>query len=149
MKQCSAGAVAEQDLLNLLDQIRQERRRAQHGSPTGAEKRAEARLLMAHPGVGPVTVLAFVLIVGDPERFRCGKQIGSYIGLIPEEASIGVRRRLGHISKQGSTLLRFLLVEAAQAAVRFDADWRNKVLTPGCAAWSSDRESSHGAETRG
>jgi transposase len=35
---------------------------------------------------------------------------------------------LGHISKQGSTLLRSLLVEAAQAAARFDADWRNKFL---------------------
>jgi transposase len=83
---------------------------------------------MTHPGVGPVTALAFVLIIGYPERFRCGKQIGSYIGLIPEEASSGVHRRLGHISKQGSSLLRFLLVEAAQAAVRFDAEWRSKFL---------------------
>jgi transposase len=77
--------------------------------------------------------LPFVLIIGNPERFRCGKQIGSYIGLIPQEDSSGVHRRLGHISKQGSTLLRFLLVEAAQAAVRFDNEWRNKFLH--LAAW--------------
>ena len=38
------------------------------------------------------------------------------------------RQRLGHISKQGNTLLRFLLVEAAQAAVRGDAEWRRKYL---------------------
>jgi transposase len=93
-----------------------------------AEKRPEARLLMTHPGVGPITALAFVLIVGYPERFRCGKQIGSYVGLIPAESSSGDHRRLGHISKQGNALLRFLLVEAAQAAARFDPDWRSKFL---------------------
>src|SRR5437868_5912546 len=52
------------------------------------------------------------------DRFRCGKQIGSYLGLIPCEDSSADRRRLGHISKRGSSLLRFLLAEAAQAAVR-------------------------------
>ena len=93
-----------------------------------AEKRPEVRLLMTHPGVGPITALAFVRIVGYPERFRCGKQIGSYVGLIPQEASSGVHRRLGHISKQGSSLLRFLLVEAAQAAARFNPEWRSMFL---------------------
>jgi transposase len=93
-----------------------------------AEKRPEARLLMTHPGVGPVRALAFVLIVGYPERFQCGKQIGSYVGLIPAESSSGVHRRLGHISKQGNALLRFLLVEAAQAAARFHPEWRSKFL---------------------
>ena len=38
---------------------------------------------MTHPGVGPITALAYVLIIGSPERFGCGKQIGSYLGLIP------------------------------------------------------------------
>ncbi len=93
-----------------------------------AEKRPEARLLMTYPRVGPVTALAFVLIVGYPERFQSGKQIGSYVGLIPTETSSGVHGRLGHISKQGNVLLRFLLVEAAQAAARFDPEWRNKFL---------------------
>ncbi len=75
---------------------------------------------MTHPGVGPITALAFVLIIGTPKRFQCGKQIGSYVGLIPCEDSSADRRRLGHITKQGNTLLRFLLLEAAQATVRCD-----------------------------
>ena len=58
----------------------------------------------------------------------CGKQIGSYLGLIPCEDSSANRQRLGHISKQGNTLLRFLLVAAAQAAVRGDAEWRRKFV---------------------
>ena len=83
---------------------------------------------MTHPGVGFLTALAFVLIIGTPERFRCGKQVGSYVGLIPSEDSSADYQRLGHISKQGSALLRFLLVEAAQAAARSDPDWRRRYL---------------------
>jgi transposase len=47
--------------------------------------------------VGALTAIAFVLIVGEAERFGCGKQIASYLGLVPEEDSSGERRRLGHI----------------------------------------------------
>ena len=93
-----------------------------------AAERGSASLLMTHPGVGPTTALAFVLILGTPQRFRCGKQIGSYLGLIPSEASSGACRRLGHITKQGNTLLRFLLVEAAQATVRCEPEWRRRFM---------------------
>ncbi len=49
--------------------------------------------------------------------------MGSYFGLIPSEHSSGGRQQLhGHISKQGSSFLRFLLVEAGQTAVRYDAE---------------------------
>lgn len=82
---------------------------------------------MTHPGVGPITALAFVPIVGSPDRFGCGKRIGSYLGLIPEEDSSANRQRLGHITKQGSSLLRYLLAESAQAAVRWDPDWRRRL----------------------
>jgi transposase len=56
----------------------------------------------------------------------CGKQIASYLGLVPSEESSGDRRRLGHISKQGNVLLRFLLVEVAQVTVRSDPEWRSE-----------------------
>jgi transposase len=69
---------------------------------------------MTHPGVGPLTALAYVLIIGTPMRFQCGKQIGTYVGMIPCEESSARKQRLGHISKQGNSLLRFLLVEAAK-----------------------------------
>ena len=73
---------------------------------------------MTHPGVGPLTALAYVLIIGTPARFHRGKQVGTYVGMIPSEESSAGKQRLGHISKQGNSLLRFLLVEAAQAAAR-------------------------------
>src|SRR5437868_8494287 len=71
-----------------------------------------------------LTALAFELVSGTPERFHCGKQVASYVGLVPSEESSGDRRRLGHIGKQGNALLRFLLVEAAQVTVRSQQQWR-------------------------
>jgi len=76
--------------------------------------------------VGALTALGFVLIIGEAERFSCGKQVASYLGLVPLEDSSGNRRRLGHITKQGSSILRFLLVEAAQVTVRSLPEWRRK-----------------------
>ena len=64
-------------------------------------------------------------MIGAPERFHCVKQIVSYVELVPTEESSGERRRLGHISKQGNSLLRFLLVEAAQVTVRSSMQWRS------------------------
>ena len=78
--------------------------------------------------MGALTALAFVLIIGKAERFQCGKQVASYLGLVPLEESSGNRRRLGHITKQGSSMLRFLLVEAAQVTVRSVPEWRSQYL---------------------
>jgi len=83
---------------------------------------------MTHPGVGALTALAFVLIIGKAERFQCGKQVGCYLGLVPLEDSSGDKCRLGHITKQGNSLLRFLLVEAAQVSSRKIPEWRSKYI---------------------
>ena len=92
------------------------------------EKCPEAQRLRTHPGVGPLTALAFVLIIGKADRFECGKQIAAYLGLVPLEDSSGDRRRLGHITKQGSSMLRFLLVEAAQVTARSLPEWRSQYV---------------------
>ena len=80
--------------------------------------------MQTHSGVGPVTALAFVLVLGTPSRFKCGKQVAS--GLIPCEDSSADAWRLGHISKQGNALLRFLLGQAAQSVARCDEQWRQQ-----------------------
>jgi transposase len=115
-----------QDLLEVLDRINPTIAELTQAIENEAEKCCEARRLMTHPGVGALTAVAFVLIIGEAHRFDCGKQIAAYLGLVPEEDSSGERRRLGHISKQGNSLLRFLLVEAAQATARSDGRWRNQ-----------------------
>jgi len=115
-----------QDLLELLDQITPQIQKLTQALEAEVDKRAVTRRLMTHPGVGPLTALAFELVIGTPDRFHCGKQIASYVGLVPEENSSGNRRRLGHISKQGNALLRFLLVEAVQVTIRTQSQWRSK-----------------------
>jgi transposase len=114
------------DLLELLDRLNPTIAELSQAIEQEAEKYPEAQRLMTHPGVGPLTALAFVLIIGKAERFQCGKQIASYLGLVPLEKSSGNRRRLGHITKQGSSMVRFLLVEAAQVTVRSLPEWRKK-----------------------
>jgi transposase len=89
-----------------------------------AEGREDARRLMTHPGVGPQTALGMVLTLGEVSRFESAKHVASYLGLIPGEYSSGNKQRLGHISKQGSSLMRFLLVQASQTAVRGDEGLR-------------------------
>jgi transposase len=115
-----------QDLLDILDQLMPKIQELTRALEEEVEKRPVTRRLMTYPGVGPLTALAFELVIGTPDRFHCGKQIASYVGLVPSEESSGDRRRLGHISKQGNSLLRFLLVEAAQVTVRSQAQWRSK-----------------------
>jgi transposase len=116
------------ELLELLDRMDPTIEELTAAAEQEARKRPEALRLMTHPGVGPLMALAYVLIIGTPSRFHRGKQVGNYLGMIPSEDSRGGKQRPGHISKQGNSLLRFLLVEAAQAAARNNADWRRRYL---------------------
>ena len=79
------------DLLELLDRLSPTIAELTQTIAQEAEKCPEARRLRTHPGVGSLTALAFVLIIGRAERFQCGKQIASYLGLLPSEESSGDR----------------------------------------------------------
>jgi transposase len=115
-----------QELLELLDQFDPNIDQLSQAIKQEAERIPEVKRLMTHPGVGAITALAFVLVIGTPERFGCGKQVASYLGLIPTEDSSSDRWRLGHITKQGNTLLRFLLGQAAQSAARGEEQWQRQ-----------------------
>ncbi len=121
-------AARRRDLLTLLDGLEERIGPLEQAVRAAAEEDAQARLLMTHPGVGPVVSLAYVLTIGDWQRFPRGKQVASYLGLIPCEDSSADRRRLGHISKQGNPMLRWLLVQAATIAQRYDARWHRQYV---------------------
>src|ERR1700730_1291929 len=79
------------ELLQLLDQLEASIAELDRAVAEQAQARPAARRLMTHPGVGPVTALAFTLTMGPAERFSRGKQVASYLGLIPIEHSSGGR----------------------------------------------------------
>lgn len=116
------------DLLRLMTMLDQQI------DPLDAAVKAEALrdkmalLLQSQPGVGAITAMAYVLTMGEVSRFPRGKQVASYLGLIPREHSSGGRQKLGAITKQGNRMLRMLLVEAAQIAVRCDPGFRKQYL---------------------
>jgi len=122
------AACRREDLLGLLAMLDEQIGKLDRAVQQAAEENRAAKLLMTQPGVGPNTALAFVLTIGDASRFPRGKQVASYLGLIPREESSGGRQKLGAITKQGNRLLRSLLVEAAQIAVRYDPEFRKQYL---------------------
>jgi transposase len=116
------------NLLELLKNLDQKITVLDQAVKTAAEGNEGARLLMTQPGVGPITSLAFVLTLGDVTRFQRGKQVASYLGLIPREYSSAGKQHLGSITKQGNRFLRMLLVEASQVVVRYDSKFRSEYL---------------------
>ena len=111
-----------EELLTLLDDLNPKIAELDKAVEAEAARRPEVVRLRAQKGVGPVVGLAFVLTLGTVERFRRSRQVVSYLGLNPLENSSGGHQRFGHITKQGNTMMRWLLVEAGQTAARLDAE---------------------------
>jgi transposase len=76
------------------------------------------KVLMALPGVGELTAMIILAEVGDVSRFGSARKLASWAGLTPTVRGSDRTVRHGHISKQGSTWLRWILCEAAQTAKR-------------------------------
>ena len=117
-----------QELLQLLDRLNPWIAELDRAVKEEAERRPDAMCLMKQPGVGPITALSFVLTIGPIRRFQRSKQVVSYLGLNPREESSGGKQRLGSISKQGNSMMRYLLVEAAQVASQSDPELRRQYL---------------------
>ena len=81
---------------------------------------ARVRLLDTMPGLGPRTAEAVVAHLGDPKRFRTGKQVAAYGGLVPRQYQSGEDDRRGRITKRGPAVLRKLLVQCAWAMLRYN-----------------------------
>jgi transposase len=78
--------------------------------------------LRTHPGIGLLTALCLRHTLQPVSRFRNARKVVAYAGFDPVERSSAERQHFLGISKAGSRLLRYLLVEAVQTTVRYDAD---------------------------
>ena len=80
----------------------------------GREKYGHTALLRQVKGVGPITALAYVLTLENPERFVKSRDVGPYLGLVPRQEDSGESQPQLGISKAGDTMVRKLLVGSAQ-----------------------------------
>jgi transposase len=74
---------------------------------------ATYKILLSLPGVGPITASAIYAEVGNFKRFHTPRALISYAGIYPKERSSGDLKRYGSISKAGSKVLRYSIIEAA------------------------------------
>jgi len=79
-----------------------------------SEKYGHTALLRQVKGVGPITSLAYVLTLENPERFVKSRDVGPYLGLVPKQEDSGESQPQLGISKAGDTMVRRLLVGSAQ-----------------------------------
>ena len=85
-----------------------------------------AKLLVTHTGVGHLTALAASSEICDISRFPSHKKLCSYFGLVPSVYQSGGTDRRGHITKQGSSMMRSLLIQCAWSAVKYSPRFRRK-----------------------
>jgi len=102
----------------VLDAVRQEIRVASQKVRQLAVQDRDALLLMTIPGMGYYSALLTASEIGDVRRFPSAKQLCAYAGLVPSTHASGNTCFHGHITKQGSKWLRWILIEAAIHAVK-------------------------------
>ena len=100
-------------LLTILSTLDEQISQADEQLAEVAKREPLIKRLCLIPGIGPVTSITFVAILGEASRFSSAKQVRAYLGLVPKEESSGERQRRGHITKAGNSRVRSLLVEVA------------------------------------
>jgi transposase len=107
---------------NLLDELEQKEKQIELVTEYldgYLEKHAGGGLLMSIPGVGPRTAEAVLAYTDDVERFAGSKEYCGYFGITPRLDESGNSRRLGHISKKGPSVVRWVLVESSWKVIRY------------------------------
>ncbi len=114
---------AMEPLLRVRESMLIERKKMDRLLAASARVADVARRLMTTPGVGPVTALAYIATVDDPDRFDTSRAVGAHLGLTPRLYQSGEINRSGQISKCGDRMLRHLLYEAASALMTRTRKW--------------------------
>jgi transposase len=114
--------------LSIIDKINEEIKRIDKIIQEKAKEDNDAILLMTIPGISYYSALLIKAEIGDINRFANHEKLVSYAGLCPSIRQSGDKEIRGHITKQGSKLLRWILVQCANAAVRNDEYLRNFYL---------------------
>jgi transposase len=106
-------SAATDGLRHILKAVQEAIRKYDDEVETISERHVVTKRFRKIPGVGPLTALAFAVVVFRPERFKNSDALAAYLGLTPRRAQSGPLDPQGRISKQGNRLLRTYLVQAA------------------------------------
>ena len=107
-----------EDYLGLIDALQERIDRLDWEIRQRARSGPRVKVLTQLPGVGPFTALVILAEAGDISRFASARQLASWAGLTPTVRGSDRVAHYGHISKEGSVWLRWVLCEAAQTAKR-------------------------------
>jgi len=105
-------------LMDALTGIQEQLKRLTKVLKEASRGNDDAAILMTHPGVGPVTAMAFIGTIDDPGRFKKSRPVGAYLGLTARVNQSGELDRRGRITKNGDAVLRSYLLTAAHALLR-------------------------------
>lgn len=111
--------------LRSLEHLTTEIRAASHTIETQASADPQARLLQTMPGLGAYSALLILSEIGDIRRFPDSRHLCSYAGLVPSVHASGGKTRLGRLTKQGSSWLRWILVELSMHAINGAPQFRS------------------------
>jgi transposase len=100
--------------LDLIAQITQQIKASEKALEQAASRYPEVKLLRQVKGVGPITALAYVLVIEEPQRFTKSRGVGAFVGLTTRQSQSGEQEPQLHITKAGDELLRRLIVQSAQ-----------------------------------
>jgi len=137
------------DLLQLLDRLNPTIAELSQAIEQEVEKYPAAQRLMTHPGVGALTALAFVLLIGEAERFGCGKQIAAYLGLVPEGRLQWRKPTAGTYQQTGEWNPAFLAGGSGAGHGTERSGVAEPMFPSGHATRTEDRQGRHGTQTRG
>jgi len=135
------------DLLELLDRLNPTIAKLTSAIEQEVERCPKTRRLMSHPGVGPLTALAFVLIIGRAERFQSGKQIASHLGLVPLEKSSRESATTGAYHQAGEFDVAFPAGGSGTSDGAEPSRMAQQVFPLDNAPGPKDRQGCHGAQT--
>lgn len=128
--ECPAGELWRGQLFELLEELDglwQRQEAAEKKLDELAEADPSTLLLETTPGVGRRTAEVVAAYLDQPKRFRSGREVSAYSGLVPRQYQSGEMDRRGRITRRGPSLLRKLLAEAAWCALRYNA-WARGVV---------------------
>ena len=106
-----------QEQLKRIDALEQELDRLEQRIGSWQKQEGACRAIADVPGIGKLTATALVATIGEAKAFKSGRELASFLGLVPRQSGTGGKIRLGSISKRGDPYLRTLLIHGARSVM--------------------------------